>query len=362
VPWQLFGNGRNDWSAKLIRGLSAEAAAGFQSRRGRWRESNPVNPHYAAFATYKAARVHHAGWWRGSVAARGARATIGGAGVFRGQEMALKMLDYVLGHNDREQLRLIKQGRFLAPFTEAFLRSAGIASGMRVLDIGCGMGDVTMLTAQLVGPTGRVVSIDLDQASIETARRRVVAIGLENVKFHRADLVTFADAELFDAIIGRLVLEFVPDTTAAIKRLCVLLRPGGIMAFQEPSWRMWLAYTAHLPLRSAVTTLIHKTFVAGGVNTEMELPIYRAFLAADLSVADMRIELPIGDSPEFRSLLYELLLAVWERVKAFRLPLDGLGDLNTLASRLDDELNVNKSLASFIALVGASARKRLTHS
>ena len=276
--------------------------------------------------------------------------------------MALKTLDYVLGHNDREQLRLIKQARFLAPFTEAFLRSAGIASGMRVLDIGCGMGDVTMLTAQVVGPTGRVVSIDLDQASIETARRRVLAMGLENVKFHRADLVTFADAELFDAIIGRLVLEFAPDTTAAIKRLCALLRPGGIMAFQEPSWRMWLAYTAHLPLRSAVTTLIHKTFVAGGVNTEMELPIYRAFLAADLSVTDMRIELPIGDSPEFRSLLYELLLAVWGRAEALRLPLDGLGDPNTLASRLDDELNVNKSLASFIALVGASARKRLTHS
>src|SRR6516225_12449505 len=56
MPWQPFGNGRNDWSAKLIRGLSAEAAAGFQSRRGRWRESTPVNPHYAAFATYKAAR------------------------------------------------------------------------------------------------------------------------------------------------------------------------------------------------------------------------------------------------------------------------------------------------------------------
>ena len=46
------------WSAKLIRGLSAEAAAGFQSKRGRWRESTPVNPHYAAFATYKTAQLH----------------------------------------------------------------------------------------------------------------------------------------------------------------------------------------------------------------------------------------------------------------------------------------------------------------
>ena len=66
--------------------------------------------------------------------------------------MAPKHSDYVLGHNDREQLRLIRQARILAPFTDSFLRAAGIVSGMRVLDIGCGMGDVTMLAAQLVGP------------------------------------------------------------------------------------------------------------------------------------------------------------------------------------------------------------------
>jgi cyclopropane fatty-acyl-phospholipid synthase-like methyltransferase len=65
--------------------------------------------------------------------------------------MALRHSDYVLGYNDREQLRLIRQARILAPLTESFLRSAGIVSGMRVLDIGCGMGDVTMLAAHLVG-------------------------------------------------------------------------------------------------------------------------------------------------------------------------------------------------------------------
>src|SRR6516162_7495236 len=75
MPWQLFGNGRTDWSAKLIRGLSAEAAAGFQSRRGRWREPTPVNQHYAAFATYKVARVRLVSWQRsGGMAAPGARA------------------------------------------------------------------------------------------------------------------------------------------------------------------------------------------------------------------------------------------------------------------------------------------------
>jgi hypothetical protein len=57
--------------------------------------------------------------------------------------MALMQSDYVLGHTPTEQLRLIRQARILAPATERFLGDAGITPGMRVLDIGCGMGDVS---------------------------------------------------------------------------------------------------------------------------------------------------------------------------------------------------------------------------
>jgi len=82
---------------------------------------------------------------------------------------------------------------------------------MRVLDIGCGMGDVSILVARHVGPGGRVVSIDLDQASIKTAEKRTSAVGFDNTTYHRSDILTFMDDEPFDAIVGRLVLEFLPD-------------------------------------------------------------------------------------------------------------------------------------------------------
>ena len=85
---------------------------------------------------------------------------------------------------------------------------------------------------------------------------------------------------------------------------------------------------------------------------------HRAFLAADLSCSEMRIDLPLVDSPEFRSLLFDLLTTVWERAVALKLPLDELGDPKTLASRLDNELDDNKSFASFVGLVGAVARTR----
>ena len=272
--------------------------------------------------------------------------------------MTMKQSEYVLGHTDREQLRLIRQARALAPATEHFLCDAGLVSGMRVLDIGCGMGDVTMLIAQRVGPAGRIVSIDLDQASIETARGRASAAGFENTSFHCADIAMFEDAEPFDAIVGRLVLEFLPDPRATIDRLCGLLRPGGILALQEPSWKLWLAYTAHLPLRMAVTTFMRDAFVAGGANTEMELPLYQAFMAANLTPPQLRVELPVGHSPEFRSLLHDLLLAVWTRGQA-ELDTSALGNPETLAQRLDDELDVNGAFASFVALIGAFARKRI---
>ena len=98
--------------------------------------------------------------------------------------------------------------------------------------------------------------------------------------------------------------------------------------------------------------------LAGGANTKMELPLYQGFLAADLTPPQLRVTLPIGDNPEFRGLLHNLLLAVWARAEALRLPLDRLGDPATLASRLDDELDASKSFASFVGLVGAFARKR----
>ncbi len=97
---------------------------------------------------------------------------------------------------------------------------------------------------------------------------------------------------------GRLVLSFsgqIGRGHLPIGRTVV--HPGGIMALQEPSWKIWLAYTSHLPLRSAVTILLRDTFLAGGANTEMELPLYRGFTAANLTEPQLRLELPIGGLP-----------------------------------------------------------------
>jgi trans-aconitate methyltransferase len=200
---------------------------------------------------------------------------------------------------------------------------AQLVSGMRVLDIGCGMGDVTLLVAQLVGFAGRIVSIDLDQASIETAQKRASVVGLDNTTFHRADISTFTGGKPFDAIVGRLVLEFLPDTAAH------RWDHGASRAQLENLAGIYVA----LPLRMAVTTLLRDTFVAGGANTEMELALHRGLMAANLTspCACLTVLLRIFPraahwrSPQFRSLLHDLLLAVWARAETHGLPLHALG-------------------------------------
>src|SRR6266699_6448978 len=96
--------------------------------------------------------------------------------------------DYPLGSTDAEHERLIRQAARVAPITERFFREAGIGLGQRVLDLGSGVGDVAMLAARLVGPSGEVVGIERDPRSITRARARVTEAGLRNVGFVQCDV------------------------------------------------------------------------------------------------------------------------------------------------------------------------------
>src|SRR6267143_1586508 len=114
--------------------------------------------------------------------------------------------DYPLGNTDAEHERLTRQAALLAPCTERFFREAGIGSGQRVLDIGSGVGDVAMLAARLVGPSGEVVGIERDPRSVARARERVADARLSHVTFIECDASQVQCAQPFDAVVGRFIL------------------------------------------------------------------------------------------------------------------------------------------------------------
>jgi SAM-dependent methyltransferase len=106
---------------------------------------------------------------------------------------------------------------------------AGIRPGMRVLDLGCGAGDVTFVAAVLVGPDGSVVGVDHSPDALARARLRAGQRGLAQVRFVEGDLNDPAPGGPFDAIVERLVLWMVPDPAALLRRQATVLRPGGLV-------------------------------------------------------------------------------------------------------------------------------------
>ncbi len=264
---------------------------------------------------------------------------------------------YALGSTDAEHERLIRQAERLAPLTERLFREAGIGAGQRVLDIGSGVGDVAMLAAKLVGPSGEVVGVERDADTIARARARVAEAGLHNVSFTQSDVNQIASDIPFDAAVGRFILQFLPDPVAVLRSLSPLLRPGGIFAFHEVSYAPLLVLSAHLPLWSLAASLIHQAIQRSGAHTEIGLTQYWFFQEAGLPAPTMHLEMLLGGDPEFTRWSYDLLCSLRPQIQQLNLSLEPLGDFDTLLARLQTEVAASKTVVPFVALVGAWSHK-----
>jgi ubiquinone/menaquinone biosynthesis C-methylase UbiE len=264
---------------------------------------------------------------------------------------------YHLGYSDAEAERLIRQGRFINGMTEQFFRSSGIESGQRVLDVGSGVGEVALILSTLVGPSGKITGVERDGPSIERARSRLQDARVHNAQFVEADITAFSTQTLFDAVVGRYVLQFLPDPVAVLRSLSAMVKPGGIVAFQEASFAAFVALSDHLPLRSRCVRLMRDVAVESGVRVEMGPELYKAFQDAGLPAPAMRFDMPLGRDPEFTRLLSDRLVITLQDTKRDARTMAALGDPNTLADRLREEVEKSNSVVPWIALVGASCRK-----
>ncbi|MGC4110837.1 MAG: methyltransferase domain-containing protein [Nocardioides sp.] len=135
------------------------------------------------------------------------------------------------GIEGRERLRVL--GRVMRPSTLPLLERAGVAAGMRCLDVGCGGGDVTLDLASLVGLTGRAVGIDVDQTKVRLARAEAEQVAVTNVEFRVGDLTEGLGEEEYDVVYARFVLTHLADPAGAITEMHRVLRPGGRVVLED---------------------------------------------------------------------------------------------------------------------------------
>ena len=260
---------------------------------------------------------------------------------------------YALGSTDAEHERLIRQAKWLVPYTDRFFREAGVGPGQRVLDLGSGVGDVVLLAAQLVGTSGEVVGIERDAGSIARARARVAEAGLHNVRFTQSDVSQIPNDKPFDAAVGRYILMFLPDPVAVLRSLAQLVRPGGVLAFQEPSWDSFLLHAARMPIWASGASLMVETFQRSGTNTEMGPALSRIFQEAGLPAPSTRTDTLLGAE----QWMTDVLQSLRPQMKQLNLSIEHLGDFDTLSERLRAEVATSNMETPLPALVSAWSRK-----
>jgi SAM-dependent methyltransferase len=204
-------------------------------------------------------------------------------------------MSYPFADRVAEDERLVAQGRLFDPLTRRVLEQAGLAPGMRVLDLGSGAGNVARVAAELVGPDGAVVGLERDPAAVELARRRTDAA---NVEYRVGDVQTLDGVEDgFDAVVGRLVLMYLTDPVAALRRAAARVRPGGLVCMHEAD----LAYPSASPL-TPLWSQTHGYFLLAlekaGIEQRMGLALFTAFRAAGLPAPDLLIESFGAGGPE----------------------------------------------------------------
>jgi len=264
-----------------------------------------------------------------------------------------------MGYDDRERRRLAIQASILHPFTEQLLRRAGVALGMSVLDLGCGVGDVSILAAQLVGPSGRVTAIDRDDSALATAQQRAQQQSLDNIVFVRADCHSYPSKESFDAVIGRHILIHTPAPISLMQASFSLLKSGGLAIFHEYDFSVAHKGYPESPLRDQVMRLFGKFWCKAGLPGNVGTQLFHLFLEAGFSAPDCRAEYAIdggADSP-FYEWIAESATSILPRAKALGIKCDFIGDTDTLAQRLREECVSRRAGFPAPVLVGGFARK-----
>lgn len=271
---------------------------------------------------------------------------------------AARSQPYVLGHADRELERLAAQSRLVGPITRRIFLEAGIAPGMRVLDVGSGGGDVSLLLAELVGPAGEVVGADRSAVAIAAATRRIKAEGLANVRFVEGDPAVLAFDAPFDAVAGRYVLMFQPDPAAMLRGLARQLLPGGLLVFHELDWAGARSYPP-VPAYDRAVQWIMRSLERSGADPHFAGKFAACLRVAGLPDGRMRLESLASagtDAAELAGFTADLARTLLPAILKQGIATEAGVGIDTLAARIRDELGANAATITGRAEIGAWTR------
>jgi FkbM family methyltransferase len=138
--------------------------------------------------------------------------------------------NYVLSVGKKFEDRLMRLNAFSNPYSFAFLQRAGLKKGDHVIDVGCGIGELTCWLAEQVGPEGKVVAIDISTEQLELAKQRANEKGLSNIEFYELSIYDLLKLNTkFDVVYSRYVIDHVTEQQRALATMAEITRENGVI-------------------------------------------------------------------------------------------------------------------------------------
>jgi ubiquinone/menaquinone biosynthesis C-methylase UbiE len=221
--------------------------------------------------------------------------------------------EYVLATGAAAVRRLLMLHDIYSPAGRRILLRAGLKPGMRVADFGCGIGVVTSMLAEMVGPFGSVTGIDVNGAQLEQAADLCRHRNLTNVTFQEADAcATGLPRETFDLVYCRFLLLHLTDPAACLREMRDMLKPGGILVVEDGD----IASAGSIP-RTMLDTGVEYFLRLGrmrGLNYSLAKDLYHLVKAAGFADPEIEIHQPAIARGEKRGFL---TLSVEEAAPSF---------------------------------------------
>jgi len=201
------------------------------------------------------------------------------------------------GLKGRERLRVLS--RVMQPSSVALLARAGVGAGASCLDIGCGGGDLTWDMSRLVGPSGRVVGVDIDPPQLAIAAEEARAAGFENIEFRHLDIMQSSPVDTFDVIHARFLLTHMPDPGVALAHMVSALKPGGVLVLQDIDMEGQFCFPP-LPEMDRYKALYTRIAERRGVDANIGRRLPALMAAAGLGTIHVNVVQPAGTSGEVK--------------------------------------------------------------
>lgn len=209
--------------------------------------------------------------------------------------------EYVLATGKAAAHRLQLLHSLYGPGARRVLVQAGIRPGMRVADLGCGVGMVTALLADLVGPGGQVVGVDFSGAQIAQARE-LLPPGLTNVSFVEASATdTGLPHEAFDLVYCRFLLIHLTDPAQALREMHNLLKADGILVCEDGD--LTSAGSEPPSALNAFPDLFGRLGPTWGVDYTLGRQLFQMVLAANFGKPEITFNQPVLARGESKRLL-----------------------------------------------------------